>query len=714
LKRPIVRTLIACLLALCCPALAAVPAGAALGWEEFGPGAWPGARWHPYAAGSPFNTTTTRDPVHPNSAAIVAAALQWGLPANLVDAAGASNDWARPTYYAQPGDPLFTLRPSTRGNTQVAGMRIAIPDAAQAAGGGDAQMTVVEPDGWEYDFWHVQSKPAGGGALRFERGGRLRIDGEGLGSEGTVSQFGNLAGAIRAQELASGHIRHALFIVLKCTGTGTGFGYGEQQGAQPGTGSYVFPAAAGAGECPGSDPNLPPLGTRFKLAMSAPEIAALEVPTWKKAILRALARYGGYVGATGGPGFGFLLEDSTMYTSLGASDPLAEFAQGNGVPKWNGQFVFNLAGGVEWRKNLRVLIPPNEAGGGGTPPPPEPEPPEPPEPSEPPPPTTGWEGFGGGALPEASWRPYAPSSPFNTSTEAATVHPNSQAFVEEALSWGLPGNLVGGTAETAGDWSHPAFYALPSDPAFTLHATATSFSPIEGMKIPIPLAARPAGGADGHMTVVTPEGWEYDFWQVHEKRLPTHVLTFSNGGRTRIDGSGLGSGATASGFGSLAGMIRAPELAAGQINHALFIVLKCAAKGTGFGYGATATSYGSSYVYPATHGGSVCPPEDANAVPLGAHFMLAMSDPQIQALAVPAWKKAILTALAHYGGYVGDTGGPGFGLMFESSTTYTALGLADPLVSFGAQNFLPRWNGNYVFNLSSGLEWSRYLRVLAP
>ena len=33
-----------------------------------------------------------------------------------------------------------------------------------------------------------------------------------------------------------------------------------------------------------------------------------------------------------------------------------------------------------------------------------------------------------------------------------------------------------------------------------------------------------------------------------------------------------------------------------------------------------------------------------------------MSDAQIAALAVPAWKKTILTALAHYGGYVGDTG----------------------------------------------------------
>jgi hypothetical protein len=326
----------------------------------------------------------------------------------------------------------------------------------------------------------------------------------------------------------------------------------------------------------------------------------------------------------------------------------------------------------------------------------------------------GWEGFGGGALPGATWRPYASSSPFNTAIEGATVAPSSPAYVEKALSWGLPGNLVAGTAETPNDWAHPTFYALPGDPVFTLHAIATAYSPIEGMKIQIPLAAKPAGGADGHMTVVAPDGWEYDFWQVHEKNPSTGVLTFSNGGRTRVDGSGLGSQGTAAGFGNLAGMIRAPELAAGHINHALFIVLKCAAKGTSFGYGATATSYGSSYVYPATHGGGACPSSSPNPVPLGAHFMLAMSDPQIQALSVPTWKKTILTALAEYGGYVGDTGGPGFALMFESSTTYTALGLPDPLVVFGALNALPQWGSQYVFNLASGVEWSKYLRVLAP
>jgi hypothetical protein len=208
------------------------------GWEEFGQGNWPGPSWRPYSNGSPFNVTTTGAAVHPRSATMVAAALQWGQPGNLVDAAGASNDWSRPTYYAQPGDPIFTLH-ATAGASPVEGMQIPIPDAAEPAGAGDAQMTVVTPDGWEYDFWQVQSKPAGGGVLKFSKGGRTRIDGDGLGSGGLVSGFGNLAGAIRAQELAAGRIRHALYIVLKCTGTGTSFGYGVQEDPHEGAGSYV-------------------------------------------------------------------------------------------------------------------------------------------------------------------------------------------------------------------------------------------------------------------------------------------------------------------------------------------------------------------------------------------------------------------------------------------------------------------------------------------
>jgi hypothetical protein len=216
-------------------------------------------------------------------------------------------------------------------------------------------MTIVEPDGWEYDLWQTISKQ--GGTLSFELGGRTRIDGDGLRSNATAARFGNLAGVIRAQELAAGEIDHALFIVVKCTSTSTSFGYGTR--ADSGKSAFVFPAAGGGSECGGADnADAPPMGAHFQLAMSEGQIGALNVPTWKKAILRALARYGGYVGDTGGPGFGLQFESSTMYTAFGYADPLVSFAKQSGVGAWNGMYAFNLADGVDWARYLRVLAPP--------------------------------------------------------------------------------------------------------------------------------------------------------------------------------------------------------------------------------------------------------------------------------------------------------------------------------------------------------------------
>jgi hypothetical protein len=326
--------------------------------------------------------------------------------------------------------------------------------------------------------------------------------------------------------------------------------------------------------------------------------------------------------------------------------------------------------------------------------------------------TKGWDGLGGLTLPGSRWRPYSRSSPFNQPTAGDPVSPDSEAIVEKVLTWGLPANLTAGEPPSE-EWSHPTFFAQPGDPLYTVHLTKPwGANRIDGMRIPVPPDARPAGGSDGQMAVVTPSGWEYDFWQARAPGAHGGSLTASWGGRTRIDGSGLHSGGTASGFGNLAGMIREPELAAGHINHALFITLRCAARRGDARFGAGA--WVSRYVYPASAGGAACPPGESGAPALGTRFMLAMSPEQIDALPLPGWKKTILTALAQYGGYFGDTGGPGFGFMFESSVTYTALGLPDPFVEFAKANGVPASGGRYVFDLAAGVEWARYLRVLAP
>ncbi len=237
--------------------------------------------------------------------------------------------------------------------------------------------------------------------------------------------------------------------------------------------------------------------------------------------------------------------------------------------------------------------------------------------------------------PEACWRPFAESSPFNRPIPAgAPLVANSQAIVQRMVSlYGGPGKMTAGDADTPYDYSHPLYYPRADDPVFTLHCYEASWGtcPIEGHRIRIPDAARPAGGGDAHMAVIDEaSGWEYDLYKVRSKPAGGGTLEFRWGGRTRLDGDGLGTNATAAHFGLSAGIIRAEEMAAGKIDHALFMVVKCT----------------SGKVYPALGGGAQC--ADGTDAPAGGmRFQLAYTEAEIEALKVPRWKKTILHALRH-------------------------------------------------------------------
>jgi hypothetical protein len=318
----------------------------------------------------------------------------------------------------------------------------------------------------------------------------------------------------------------------------------------------------------------------------------------------------------------------------------------------------------------------------------------------------GYGSFAAGNWPGACWRPYAATSPFNQPLPPAPrLAPDSAAVVARLLSFGPMDNLVAGNADTADDYSHPTYYSQPADPVFTLHCYETSWGrcAIEGMQIRIPDAARPAAGGDGHLTVVDQAGgWEYDLYKVRSKPSGGGTLEFRWGGRTRIDGDGLGSAGTAANFGNLAGIIRAPELAAGHIDHALFMVGLCDA---------------GRWVYPAGKAGRSCAAlglPTADAPPMGVRLQLAMTPEQIQALPVPAWKKTVLRAMAEYGLIMGDTGGGAWGIQAESGSTYTSFGTRDRLEDFAAANGWTPYNGRYVANLRADVDWARYLRVIDP
>lgn len=335
-------------------------------------------------------------------------------------------------------------------------------------------------------------------------------------------------------------------------------------------------------------------------------------------------------------------------------------------------------------------------------------------------PAPSYGGFGQGAEPPASWRPYADDAPFNRRIgRADVVHPASRAISRRVLSWSRPANLVAGTADTRGDWNHPIYFARADDPVHVLVPTAPwGRNPIAGHRIRVPRGARGAGGTDGHLTVVQPDGWEYDLWQAKRVAPRGGRLVFGWGGRLRIDGDGRGSGGTASEFGSAAGIIRAAELRAGRIDHALALVVKCTASNLGFGFGvapAPRGDQGSSFVYPASKGATGCTDGSSDAPPTGARFRLALSERQINRLAVPTWRKAVLRALSRYGAYVTDTGGSGFGFLAESSSSYTSFGRPDPMVEFARWAGLPRNpDGLYSIDIAAGVDWARHLRVVTP
>lgn len=317
--------------------------------------------------------------------------------------------------------------------------------------------------------------------------------------------------------------------------------------------------------------------------------------------------------------------------------------------------------------------------------------------------------------PGSCWRPYNSDSPFNRAIPAgAETVGNSKAIVRRLIAGGPINDFVVGDSER--DGGNPTFWSSPNDPVYTLRCTKPwGECEVEGDQVRVPAEAMPSGPGfatqafdhDAHMTIVDQQaGWEYDLWNVRSKGRNGGVLAFGWGGKTRIDGDGLGSDAVAARYGNLAGIIRPDELISGQINHALAMVVPCT----------------QTYVYPAVQTGHECSDAGlpvANSAPMGAHFQLRMSEAEIRELRVPAWKKTIVRALAKYGAYTSDTTSmtDQWGFELESSSTYTSFGQADPWVQFAKslgvkpEDFNSNGEREYWMNLEAGIPWER-LRVV--
>jgi hypothetical protein len=308
----------------------------------------PGACWRPYADTSPFNRALGSSPkLDPNSSAIVSTLTGWGKPEDLYSATDTKNDWTHPIYYSQSSDPVYTVHCTKAwGTCAVEGMKVHIPAKARPAAGGDGHMAVIDQaGGQEYDFWQVATNPlpAGGGTVNISWGGHTPIGGNnstGLDSYATAAHFGVAAGVIRAEELQQGKIDHALFMVVHCDAA-----------------KQVYPASGLGSACSGVA-NAPAEGQRFFLDMTSAQIDAANVPTWKKTIMHAMATYGMYVGDTGSPSWGLMVESGTSYTAMGQPDQLTKFMKSQADSSvWNGSTYLPLGDGVDWSKSLKVAAP---------------------------------------------------------------------------------------------------------------------------------------------------------------------------------------------------------------------------------------------------------------------------------------------------------------------------------------------------------------------
>jgi cell division septation protein DedD len=302
-------------------------------------------------------------------------------------------------------------------------------------------------------------------------------------------------------------------------------------------------------------------------------------------------------------------------------------------------------------------------------------------------------------FPTACWRPYSSSSPFNRLLPTnPTIAPNSASIIANLTANNVNFEGGGPFAFTSDDGRDGIYYSRTTDPVVTIHCTyywgpgtctGANKVNIDGQQIRIPAGAMPQdNGTDMHMTVFDQaDNLEYDFehatWSSDRKTLNVWAGAEIVAGPDL--GTGLGAGGTAAGTATPAGLITAPELASGTINHALAINLPCT----------------NGSVYPAGGPyGLACSQmqgeNTAGAAPLGTLLQLNMTDAQIAASGAPAWEKTIMTAMAHYGMYVNDTDGMNeIELEAESDISYTSLG-GQPLMA----NFISQQGGWYYSPLN--------------
>jgi hypothetical protein len=261
-------------------AVAALAAAALVAADGPAPGAAP----LPRVGGCPvfprsnaWNRDVSRAPVDPRSAAYVAAIGPGNLHPDF-----ASRRFGIPITIARAGQPRVPIRFTAFGDESDPGP-YPIPPGARVEGGSDRHVIVVQRGRCRlYELFGARRSGGGwtaaSGAVFDVRSNRRRPAGW---TSADAAGLPILPGLARADEAASGHIRHALRFTVARTQR-----------------AYVAPARHFAST--DTDPSLPPMGLRLRLK------ASFDLRPYRgqaRAILQALKTYGMIVADNGSSWF---------------------------------------------------------------------------------------------------------------------------------------------------------------------------------------------------------------------------------------------------------------------------------------------------------------------------------------------------------------------------------------------------------------------------
>ena len=237
-----------------------------------------------YSPTSFWNQPIARNPkVDPHSDAIVARAIVPFIAASNFVAG--SNEWGKPVVYASSSSPLYSIS-CTKYDCHTS-VVFRIPRYALPSSGTDHHLAVIDPStNRELDMWIAQHDSK---ADEWSAGDRYITDAAGWGAlcspgqrcgSAVAAGFAVLGGIVRPEEIAQGHIDHALFFTTPMTRR-----------------DYLAcPATHTDGRS--SDPNAIPEGARIQLD-PAFSVDDQPWPRWEKVLAHALQDYGAYVGDTG-------------------------------------------------------------------------------------------------------------------------------------------------------------------------------------------------------------------------------------------------------------------------------------------------------------------------------------------------------------------------------------------------------------------------------